>query len=59
MHLLDQVGPQRAADASILERHQALVFLAYYASLLDQVGIDVHLANVVDDHSELDALFVR
>ena len=56
--LLDEVGLQRATDAAVLQGHEAVVFLSHYAAFLDEVGIDVHLADVVHDDSEADASLV-
>ena len=58
VQLFHQVHLQGAADASVLERYQAVVFLAHDASFLDKVGIDVHFTDVVHDDGELDAPFV-
>ena len=54
-----EVHLQGAADASVLQGHEAVVRLAHDAALLDEVRVDVHLADVVDDHGEFDALAVR
>ena len=45
-----------AADASVLQRHKALVFCANYAALLYKVGIYVYLSNVVYNYRKADAL---
>ena len=57
--LLHQVGFQRAADAAVLEGDDAVLVLFHNArSFFDEGGIDIHLANVVDDDSHLVASLV-
>jgi len=56
--LFHQIHLQRAADAPVLQGDEAVVFFPYHAPLLDQVGIDVHFADIVDDDCEFDAFFV-
>ena len=56
--LLHEVHLQGTADASVLQGYQRVVLLSHDASLLYQVGIDVHLTNVVDDDGKLDAFLV-
>ena len=58
VELLHEVHLQRAADAPVRQGHQAVVGLAYHASLLDEVGVDVHLAYVVHDDGEANAFLV-
>ncbi len=58
VELLYQVHLQRAADASVLQRHQAVVLLAHDAAFLNQVRVDVHLADIVHDDGELNAPLV-
>ena len=51
--LAHQVHLQRAADAAVLQRHQvALVGAAHYTALLYERGVDVNLAQVVDDYGK-------
>ena len=57
-YLLYQVRFQRAADAAVLKRNEAFVFLAHDAALLDEVRVNVYLAYVIDDNCESDALFI-
>ena len=47
--LLHEVHLQRTANAAVLQRDQTLVLLPHYSALFNQVGIDVHLADVVHD----------
>ena len=54
--MLYQVRFQRAADAAVLKRNEAFVFLAHDAALLDEVRVNVYLAYVIDDNCESDAL---
>ena len=58
VELLDEVGLERAADAAVLQGHERVVALSDDAALLNEVGVDVHLTDVVDDDGELDAFFV-
>ena len=58
VQLLDEVHLQGAADATILQGHQTVVLLPYHATFFNQVGIDVHLAYVVDNHGEFNAFTV-
>ena len=57
-YLLYQVRFQRAADATVLKRNEAFVFLAHDAALLNEVRVNVYLAYVIDDNCESDALFI-
>ena len=57
-YLFDEVGLQGAADATVLQGHEAVVFLSHDTPLLDEVGVDVHLADVVDNNGKLDAALV-
>ena len=56
--LFDQIHLQRATNATILQSHEAFLLLSDDATFLDEVGIDIHLADVVDDNRELDATLV-
>ena len=58
LQLLHEVHLQRTADATVLQGYQTVVLLVDDASGLYQVGIDVHLANVVDNNGKLDAALV-
>ena len=58
LELGHEVHLERTADAAVLQGHEAVVGLAHDAALLDQVGVDVDLAEVIDDHGELDAAAV-
>ena len=57
-YLFYQVHLQRTADAAVLQGYQAVVLLAYNAAFLDEVGVDIYFADVVDDDGKLDAAFV-
>ena len=57
--LFDEVHLQRAADAAVLERHEAFILLSHNAPFLYEVGIDVHLTDIVHDDGKADAAFVR
>ena len=56
--LLHQVHLQRATDAAILQSHQRVVLLTHYSTLLYQVGVDVHLADIIDDNCKLNTLLI-
>ena len=56
--LLHQVHFQRTANTTILQSHQTVVILADDTAFLNQVGIDIHLANIVDNHREFDTTTV-
>ena len=56
--LVDKVHLQRAADAAVLQSHQTVVLLVHHSTLLDEVGVDVHLADIVHDNGELNAFLV-
>ena len=56
--LLHQVHLQGATDATVLQSNQRIVLLTYYSTLLYQVGIDVHLADIIDYHSKLNTLLI-
>ena len=56
--LLHEVHLQGAANASVLQGHKAVVAFAHNASLLNKVGIDVYLANVVYNHGKAYAFLV-
>ena len=58
VQLLDKVHLESAADAAVLQGHERVILLAHDASLLYQGCVDVHRAQVVDDHGELDAFGV-
>ena len=55
---MHEVHLQGAADTAVLQGHQRVVLLVDDAALLDEVGVDVHLADIVDDDGETDAFFV-
>lgn len=51
--LLNEIHLQCAADTSVLQCHEGVVLLIHDATLLYEVGINVHLAYVVHDNGEL------
>ena len=57
--LFYQVGFQGTANATVLKRYQAIVFLVYDATFLNQVGINIHFAQIVYNNGKLDSLFIR
>ena len=56
--LFDEIHLQRAADAPVLKGYEVVVLLGHYPTLLNEVGIDVDFADVVDDDGETDAATV-
>ena len=56
--LQDEVHLQRAADAPVLQGHQRVVLLVNDSALLYEVGIDVHLADVVYDDGKAYTSFI-
>ena len=51
--LFHEVHFQRAANATVLQGHEALFLLPHDSAFLYQIGINVHFANIVDDDSKL------
>ena len=51
--LAEQIGFEGAANASVLQGDQILVFAADDATILDEFGVDVDFAKVVDDDGHL------
>ena len=58
VELLHEIHLQGAADASVLQGHETVVLLANDSAFLDQGGVHVDFAEVVDYHGELDSLSV-
>ena len=58
MQLLYEIHFQGAADTSILQCHQTLIFLADDAAFLDEVSVDIHFADVIDNDGKLDASLI-
>ena len=58
VELLHEIHLKGAADASVLEGDEAVVLLPYDSALLDQGGVHVDFAEVIDDHGELDTFSV-
>ena len=58
MHLLDEIHLQRATDAAVLQGHQTIVFLINNTALLNQVGIDIDFAKVVDNYRKANTALV-
>ena len=53
-----EVHLERAADAAVLQSDERIVGTAHDATLLDEVGVDVDFAYIIDYHGELDAALV-
>ena len=59
VNLFHQVRLQRAADATILKSHKAVVLLAHDATFLNEAGIDVYFTDIVYYYGKFDAVAVR
>jgi hypothetical protein len=57
-HLLQEIVAQGAADAAVRHLHQRLVGARQRAVGAHEIGVDVHLGHVVDDHRDAPALAV-
>ena len=57
-NLLDKVGFESTADTAVLERNEVIILFLNDSALLNQLGVDVHLAYIVDDNGNLVALLV-
>ena len=55
---MHEVHLQRAADTAVLQSDERIVGAAHYASLFDQGGVDVHFADIVHYHGELDPFLI-
>jgi len=53
-----QVHLQCTADAAVLQGHQRVILLAYHPTLLDEVGINIHLAYIIHDDRKLYTLLI-
>ena len=58
LQLLHEVHLQSAADATVLQGNERIVFLTYHATFLYQCRINVHLADIIYDDSELDTFLI-
>ena len=58
MQLLNEVCTQCAAYTTVLQCYEGVVLLGYDTALLNEGGINVYLAQVVDDYCELYPLTV-
>ena len=58
VQLLYQIHLEGAADATVLQGDEAVVLSAHDAAFLDEVGVNVHFANIVDDNGETNAAAV-
>ena len=58
LQLFNQIHLQGTTDATVLKGHKAVVLLINNAALLNEVGIDIHLADVIHNHGKLNALTV-
>lgn len=57
--MFHQIHLQSAADATVLKGYEVIgPVIAYYAPFLNERGIDVHLAYVVDNYGKANAAFV-
>ncbi len=58
LQLLHEIHLEGAAYTAILQCHEAVVVFTHNAALLDERGVDVDLANVVDDDGKFYSLLV-
>ena len=58
MQLLHEIHLQSAADAAVLQSHEAVVFLPHYTTFLYEIGIYIYFTYIIDYHGELDAAFI-
>ena len=58
LELFYQVHLQCAADATVLERNERIVFLTYYATFFYKGCINIDFTNIVDDDGKLNTFFV-
>ena len=58
LELFYQVHLQCAADATILERNERIIFLTYYATFFYKGCINIDFTNIVDDDGKLNTFFV-
>ena len=57
-HMGQEIAAQRAADAAVGHLDQLFLGLPQVGAFADQVGVDVHLGHVVDDHRHAAAVAV-
>ena len=57
--LLHEVHLESAADTAVLQLDEALVFLADDAAFLNETGINIYLADIIDDNGKFDTTIVR
>ena len=58
LQLLHEIHFKCAADASVLQCHEAVVFLVYDTPLLYKVRINVHFADIIHDDGEFYAALI-
>jgi len=59
MNFLQQIVAQRAADAAVRHFDQSLIGARKIGTALgDEIGVDIHLAHVVDDDRNLQTLAI-
>ena len=56
--MLHEIHLERAADTSVLQCNEAVVFCAYNSAFLYQVGVNVYFAYVVDYDGKFNSLAV-
>ena len=59
LQLAHKVHLQCTADATVLQGDKTIVLLVDDTTFFNEVGIDVHLADVVHDNGKLDAALIR
>ena len=58
VQLLDEVHLQGATDATVLQSHERVIALTNDATLLDEISINIHFADVVNDNCKTNALLI-
>ena len=56
--MLHEIHLERAADTSVLQCNEAVVFCAYNSAFLYQIGVNVDFADVVHYYGKLHAAFI-
>ena len=58
VQLLDEVHLQGATDATVLQSYERVVVLTDDTTLLNEICIDIHFADIVDDNRKTNALLI-
>ena len=58
MELGHQIHLERAADTAVLECYQRVIVLTDHPALLNERGVDIHLADIIDDNGEANTFVI-